>query len=129
MLNIQIKTIPDKVQRYNTVGDYYGEIANNEIVNISNMGDWRYEFLTALHELIESSLCRKRGITREMIDAFDFEYEKNRKEGDASEPGDDPTSPYYNEHQFATKIEKMTADELGVDWNEYGKIVDKLMDE
>lgn len=129
MLNIQIKTIPDKIQRYNTVGDYYGEIANNETVNISDMGDWRYEFLTALHELIESSLCRKRSITLGMIDSFDAEFEKNRKADDVSEAGDNPSAPYYREHQFATKIEKMVAEELEVDWNTYGKIVDKLMDE
>lgn len=35
------------------------------------------------------------------------------------EPGDDPTAPYFEGHQFATKIEKQVARELGVDWKAY----------
>lgn len=122
MLNIQIRTINDTDQRYDTVGDYQtDESGKNEIV-VSKMPDERFEFLIALHELIESRLCKERGITDEVIDAFDMEYEKNRQPGDTdSEPGDQLDAPYHKEHTFATKIEKMTAEELGVDWDEYSK--------
>lgn len=120
MLNIHIKTIADKVQRYNTVGDYQTKEDGSQLFTISEMGDKRYEFLIAIHELIESTLCTERGITEDAIDAFDTMYEKNRPAGDfTSEAGDDPEAPYNKEHIFATKIEKMVAEELGVDWKLY----------
>jgi hypothetical protein len=61
MINIEIKTIPDKKQRYNTVGDYWIK-DGKEYIRVSDMNNWEYETLIALHELIEATLCRKRGI-------------------------------------------------------------------
>jgi len=46
-------------------------------------------------------------------------YERNRREGDLGEPGDDPRAPYYREHQFASGMERLMAAELGVDWQQY----------
>ena len=40
MLNIEIKTIPDAEQRYNTVGDYWKE-DGKDVVRISDMGNWK----------------------------------------------------------------------------------------
>lgn len=71
------------------------------------MPGWKYEALVAVHELVELLLCHDRKITMSEIDKFDLAYEKNRPAGDTSEPGNDPKSPYYEEHQFATKIEKI----------------------
>jgi hypothetical protein len=119
MQRIIIETIPDAAQRYNTVGDYYHNEQGDQLLFISDMGNKKYEFLIALHELIESQLCQERGTTEEMIDVFDFEFEKNRQEGDLREPGDQPEAPYFKEHQFATEIERLTAKELGVDWDKY----------
>ncbi len=119
MQKITIETIPDTQQRYNTVGDYFHNENGDQIFRISDMGNWKYEFLIALHELIESGLCKDRGITEQMIDEFDFSFEKQRIKGDDREPGDETNAPYYKEHQFATKIERMIADELGVNWEEY----------
>lgn len=42
------------------------------------------------------------------------------------EPGDDPAAPYFEGHQFATKIEKLTARELGVDWKVYETAINSL---
>ncbi len=126
MLNIKIKTVLDALQRYNTVGDYYVDEKGEEDIVVSDMGDWRFEILTALHEIVESTLCQERGISIESIDAFDIAYEEKRLPGDVSEPGDDPSAPYYKEHQFANKMERMLADELGVDWEKYIKKVDAL---
>ncbi len=127
MLNLRISTVPDDQQRYNTVGDYYvNEKGEREFV-ISDMKDWRFELLTAVHELVESAICRHRGVTDEMIDRFDLEYDAARKEGDVSEPGDSSRAPYYDAHQFANKIEQALGRELDVDWEEYGGVVDKLM--
>lgn len=122
MLHIQIKTIEDTDQRYDTVGDYQTDTSGKKEILVSKMADDRYEFLIALHELVESRLCKERGITDEAIDVFDLEYEKNRSADDTtSEPGDHPDAPYHKEHVFATKIEKMLAAELGVDWGVYSK--------
>ncbi len=123
MKKIIIKTIPDSHQRYNTVGDYYKDEDGNRIFAVSDMNNWKYEFLVTIHELIESALCEDRGVTNEQIDAFDFTFEQKRFENpNIGEPGDVPEAPYFKEHQFATKIEKMLAAELNVDWDKYAEI-------
>jgi hypothetical protein len=43
------------------------------------------------------------------------------------EPGDSSEAPYHKEHVFATKIERMIADELGVDWDVYEKHLDEVL--
>lgn len=126
MLHFDIRTIPHRQQRYNTVGDYQTSDNGNVYFTISEMANWRYEFLVALHEQIEKMLCFHRDISEARIDAFDIKYEENRKEGDLSEPGNDPSAPYHNEHMLATIIEKLVANELGVDWDEYDKTVSSL---
>ena len=125
VLNIEIRTIPDSAQRYSTVADYHVE-RDREVVSVSDMGDWRYEMLTAIHELVELSLCRHRGIGDDVIDAYDIKFNKGRAEGDASEPGDREDAPYHKEHAFASFIERELARELGVDWDAYSKASDGL---
>lgn len=119
-LNITIQTIPHAEQRYDTTGDYYEK---DGVLNfrISALKDWRFEALIAVHELIERLLCQQAGIIDADIDKFDLLYEELRKANFPVEvePGDDLAAPYYRQHQFATKIEKMLAKELGVDWKEY----------
>jgi hypothetical protein len=90
------------------------------------MGNARYEFAVVVHELIEEMLCKLRGISEPDIKAFDEAYEAARPEGDVSEPGDSPEAPYQKEHQFATKIERLLCEEMGVDWYEYSKVVESL---
>lgn len=122
MKNIHIRTVSDTAQRYDTVGDYQAQPDNSLLISVSRMPDERFEFLIAIHELVESYLCEMRGITEQAIDAFDFTYENNRATGDVlSEPGDDPKAPYYKEHVFASKIERLVAEEIGVDWETYTK--------
>jgi hypothetical protein len=82
-----------------------------------------YEFLIALHELVEQALQIKRKIPEESITKFDTEF---TEDGD---PGDSPESPYFQEHQFATKIEYMMLKELGLDESEYNKFLDKFIAE
>ena len=40
-----------------------------------------------------------------------------------AEPGNDPRAPYRNEHDFATTIEMLVAQKLGVKWSDYEKTV------
>ena len=125
MLNIEIKTIPDKEHRYDTVGDYWKKGDKDEI-RISEMGNRQYEFFVAIHEMIEQFLCENKGITDEEITKFDIEYEKKRKVGDASEPGDDIYCPCHREHVFATKIERLMAEESNIDWDKYNNYINKF---
>lgn len=123
---IHIRTIPHHLQRYPTVGDYYTHPNGVRQLQVSAMGNPDYEFLVALHELIESHLVQKRGIPDSAIDEFDMWYERTRTPGDQTEPGDDPGAPYRREHQFATVIERLVAHELGVDWWNYERKVNSL---
>lgn len=122
--DISIRVIPHNKHRYETCGDYY-ESKGTIHIRVSKMHD-NHEFLVAIHELIEWYLIDKKGISIADIDQFDILYEKNRPKGDTSEPGDDPEAPYYKEHQFATRVERLVADELGVNWDAYDKNVNSL---
>ena len=126
MRKISIETIPHAQHRYETVGDYWHPTDDSVEVRVSDMGNPDYEFLVAIHELIELYLCKKRGIAEPDIKAFDEEFEAKREEGNEDEPGDSPLAPYQKEHQFATKIESQLAAELSVDWAAYGNAVMSL---
>ena len=76
-----------------------------------------------MHEAIEAYLCKQAGISQVAVDRFDQAYERRRKPGDDSEPGDDPKAPYHFAHVFATKVEHMLADQLGVSWSAYDREV------
>ena len=125
MKKIVALTVDHETQRYPTVGDY--EEGHGLVVfSVSNMNNDHYEALVLIHELVEYLLVRARGIPLADIDAFDINYEKNRTEFDLEEPGDAINAPYRREHQFATRIEKLLAAELGVDWPTYDKTVSDL---
>jgi hypothetical protein len=131
MLKINVQTIDHDEQRYPTSGDYWEDDDGTLQVRISEVGDRRYEFLVAMHELIEFELCRLRGIAEPVITAFDVQFEKEIEEGlrDLDEqPGDDPSAPYHREHVFATKLERMLAEEMGVDWDEYDDRLGELFE-
>lgn len=114
---------PDK-QRYDTPGDWIpGTPA--KIVS-SKLGNEDFEFLIMLHELIEYQLCKKKGITDEMVVEFDKKFEEDRKKGlhsEMEEPGNSSLAPYRDEHVFATKLEKMMSKKMSVDWKKYNEAV------
>jgi hypothetical protein len=126
-----VSTIAQDEHRYPTVGDYWDAEDGTLEVRVTDLGDRRYEFLIALHELIERELCRTRGIAEPVIMAFDVAYEEARERGDPDvleEPGDDPRAPYHREHVFATNIERMLAAELGVSWDRYEEALEEHWD-
>lgn len=122
---ISVQVIPHKRQAYETVGDY-ATVDSCLTVKVSDMGNRDYEFLVAIHEIVEAYLCRKRWITDEEITAFDIEFEAKRTLGDLSEPGDDPAAPYHIQHGYATAVERMLCAALGVSWQEYEQAVQGL---
>lgn len=120
MNGIIFETIPHKSQKYDTCGDWgYDGEKGAYYIRVSQMTDWRYEFLVAIHELVEMAWCWKNGVSEEEVTEFDREFEKNRIPGDDSEPGDDLKAPYREGHQLATMIERATALILGVNWRDY----------
>ena len=126
MIDIEIKSIPHDQHRYPTCGDYWDEGAK-EVFRVSDMGDWRYEFLVVFHELIEKTLLRLKGVPIEDVDAFDIQYEKDHAGHDLdAEPGNDPAAPYYHEHQLATGLERSMAAMMGVDWQAYERRLNEL---
>src|SRR5690349_13252315 len=124
-MKIQIETIPHAQHRYSTCGDWFEKDGVLHI-KVSEELTNKEALLVALHELIEVTLCKYRGITEKQVDEFDMEFEKNRPEGDDSEPGDHPEAPYRKEHFFATNVERLMASELGVDWVEYENHINGL---
>ena len=125
-MKIVIETIPNKSQKYRTVGNWFRETDGTLRIQVSEeIGD-KAASLVALHELIEVLLCEDRGITQIAVDKFDIEFEDERKPGNTDEPGDDPRAPYRKEHFFATSIERLMAAELGVDWKLYDAAINDL---
>jgi hypothetical protein len=125
-MEIKAKSIPGNEQRYETAGDYTFHADNTVNISVSHMQKVDYEFLVALHEIIESWLVKMRGISEPEIMAFDIAFNES---GKAGEPGDDPEAPYYREHQFATAIEKLMCNEMGIRWCDYDNAVESLFTE
>jgi hypothetical protein len=125
-----IAQVPHRKQRYETVGDWIpGRPAE---IRVSKMKDQRYVFLVALHEMIEYELCKKNGISDNEVVAFDINFEAERRinmHPVEAEPGNDPRAPYRDEHDFATMIEMMVAQKLGVKWSAYEKTLMSLAPE
>ena len=117
MKPINTQFIDSEDQRYITCGDYWEQPTSVE-VRVTKYRNKKYSQLILIHELIELFLCQQRDIKLNDIDEFDMMFL------DDGDPGDDPRAPYHNEHVFATKIEKLIAVEMGVDWDEYGRAVD-----
>lgn len=128
MLPIEIKTISQHQQRYETIGDYFNR-GNKWCFRISRM-NFRSEGAVAVHELIEKILCHWQGISNEKIDVFDLEWEKRSRKSPClyAEPGDDPEAPYHAAHMFAKKVEKMLVEELGLSWKEHNDICNATYD-
>jgi hypothetical protein len=119
MYNLNVKTIPHDDQRYDTVGDWFMEGGVLQ-VRVSSMANGDYEFLVAIHELIEKQICRKMGITEQMVDAWDLNHE------DAAEPGELEGCPYREAHLIAEGMERTLAVKLGVDWEHYSQTIKSL---
>jgi|SRR6185312_10043728 len=125
-MKIIIETIDKKDARYATIGDYFYDDEGVLRIKVTAM-DKRSSMLVIFHELIEQFITEDRSIKEEDIMAFDLEFEKNRKEGDFSEPGDSPNAPYKNEHRFAENIERQIAHEIGYVWSDYEKVINEAL--
>jgi hypothetical protein len=155
MLNdIRVRFVPHAQQRYPTVGDWETKpvLAHDGspvdlVVTVSDTGNWRFNALVAVHELVEALLCASAGIPQEDLDAFDIAFEAAREthepirqncetrelftfrgavvDADA-EPGDHPDAPYQRQHNFATAVERMMCAAMGIRWADYENAIDAL---
>lgn len=115
-MRIVMETIPHRLQRYKTVGDWFTDLNGTIQIRASELSDENREFLVLIHELVEWYLCRFSMISQEEVDKFDKAHED---EQDEVELGDLTDAPYRDQHCFATGIERLLAAELGVEWAEY----------
>jgi hypothetical protein len=108
-MKIIIEARPQDQMRYDTLGDWYYDEAGDlriDVVGECPVHDVQ-AFLYAFHELFEAVACRHAGVTQEMVDEFDLNYQ-----GDG-EPGDDPAAPYREQHRPASVLEVLAANYLG----------------
>lgn len=123
---IQIDTIAHADQRYPSWADWEtpNQGGTTLRITVSKIGNWRYEFLSAIHELLEATLCLHQGITQEQVDEFDIPYENARIAGEklatcgctiTNDPGSDIHAPYRVAHTYAESVEYGLAHLLGVD--------------
>lgn len=125
-MTIIIETIKHSEHRYSTCGDWFRDEDGNLRIKVSDMGNYDYEFLVALHELVEAWLCYNRNISEHEVTNFDKEYELNRSPANHEEPGDSLDAPYRDEHCAATGIEKIMCSMLGIPWSAYESAVESL---
>lgn len=129
-MKIIIETVPHKSQDYKTVGNWGTNEDGSKWITVSSTGNDDYDFLVALHEMIEQKLCDKKGLKDEAVTAFDKRFEAMRTAfpdivGN-EEPGDNVGAPYRAEHAYATAVEMNMSQQLGVDWSEYTNVVNSL---
>jgi len=121
---ITITTAPTSKMRYPTVGDWQFEPDGSLHITVAKMPNRHYEFLVALHEIVEAMLCKQSGVAQHTVDNFDMSYERHRKSNDNSEPGDARGAPYHRQHVIASVTERLAAELLKVDWNRYNDAVE-----
>lgn len=118
---IRVGTRPHATQKYDTAGDYE-ELKGVWYVDVSELPDWRMEFLIAIHELVEMACTKHNGVPWKDIDHFDIEGGGK----DHPDPGSLETAPYHKEHMAAEQIERKVAELLGVEWETYNQALDAL---
>lgn len=119
--SFRIAVIPPDRMRYKTVGDWTVDGSAID-VTVAAMEDGRYNFLIAVHELIEAFLCHRDGVTMQDVDRYDFAHQ------DEDDPGLAPAAPYHTQHLAAFAVEILLAGVLGVDWRAYTVAVDAAYD-
>jgi len=122
---ITLEVIPHSQQRLpgSLGGDWQFDLDGNLIIRVSDMGDWRFNFLTARHEMDEAVLCAFAGITTEMVDADEL---KASDDDDPDSFSGYPGSCYQQQHNDALAAEWIMARALDVDWEDYADAFESL---
>ena len=124
-MKFMVNVIPHNSQRYNTCGDWqFDDKTNTLFVDVSETNVEAYNFLIAIHELIEAYLCIRDGISQELVDKFDQGVGAS-----LDEPGNDIRAPYHKQHGIASGVERMLAGHMGVDWHFFEELIIKMGEE
>lgn len=121
---IHVEFIEHSAQDYPTVGNWQlkGNAIKVLLISVSKTKTPLYQYLVAIHELVEALACCVCGVTQQDVDDFDLEWER-RVTGQViaadQEPGDSLLAPYHRQHQLASLVERTVAFFLGVDWADY----------
>ena len=118
--NVKIETVSPKEMRYRTVGDWFFSGEGCLVIQVADTGNWLYNILVAIHELIEVILCQVAGITEKQVDRFDLAHQ------DDEDPGTHPKAPYHDQHMTAMGIEMILAAKTGVKWRKYEDTLERV---
>ena len=118
--SVRMEIVPPKSMRYRTVGDWFWEKPGCLIIQVADTGNWIYNMLVAVHELIEVILCEIAGISEKRVSDFDLAHQ------DDEDPGTHPKAPYHDQHMTAMGIEMILAARAGVKWRIYEGVLDRI---
>ncbi len=118
--NVKIETMKPKSMRYRTCGDWFFTEPGHLTIEVADTGNWIYNMLVAVHELIEVILCEIAGISEKRVSAFDLAHQ------DDEDPGTHPKAPYHDQHLTAMGIEMILAARAGVKWRIYEDALDRI---
>lgn len=119
---VTIRICPAQDMRYRTVGDWFWTSENSGllIIKVADTGNWKYNILVAVHELIEVILCEIAGVSEKQVDRFDLAHQ------DDEDPGTHPRAPYRIQHLTAMGVEMILAACMGVNWRLYEDALDRI---
>jgi hypothetical protein len=118
--SVKIETVEPKAMRYRTVGDWFFTGRGCLTIQVADTGNWVYNMLVAVHELIEVILCLVAGISEKRVNAFDLTHQ------DDEDPGSHPKAPYHSQHITAMGIEMILAACAGAKWRIYEAALDRI---
>ena len=90
--------VPQKAQRYDTVGDWPPEVGGVQQFVVSKT-EFFDELATLIHEIVEWAWCKENGITAKQVDEWDMGPGKLLED-----PGSHDDCPYRDGHDIATSI-------------------------
>jgi hypothetical protein len=140
-VKIIIETVENSELRYATLGDWFYNPADKSYhIHVARFAELeetegltysqQYEWLIALHEIVELYMCLSNGVSQEDVDKFDMGIGNGLQE-----PGNDTSAPYYEEHQTAMSVEILLAQTNGLSIRDYEEVcnekaieIDKLFE-
>ena len=121
-MQISITSVPQTSIRSKQAGDWSFTDSGDLMILVLETLPEKSQIAVAIHEMIEALKCRERGTSDVAVSQFDDQFlvECNEgKHGPADEPGDDPRSPYREEHRDATRVEKAVCKAIGLSWTDH----------
>lgn len=109
--------------RYRTVGDWFFPYDHELSIQVADTGNWRFNLLVAIHELVEVFLCTDKGISQESVDRFDLTHEED------ADPGSHPQAPYHDQHMVALGMEIVLSAQLGIKWRLYEQALEQTFND